>query len=99
MNASATAALHAAMDVLPLVAILRGITPPEAQGVADALVEAGWRLIEVPLNSPDPFTSIATIARRCPDAVVGAGTVRTPEEVRRLQQAGGRLVVSPHFDA
>jgi 2-dehydro-3-deoxyphosphogalactonate aldolase len=98
-SASAGAALRTAMDVLPLVAILRGITPPEADGVGDALVQAGWQLIEVPLNSPDPFTSIAALARRFPEAVIGAGTVRTQDEVRRVQDAGGRLIVSPHFDA
>jgi 2-dehydro-3-deoxyphosphogalactonate aldolase len=89
---------HAALRQLPLVAILRGIAPAEAEGTARVLVEAGWRLIEVPLNSPDPFASIAAIARACPSAMVGAGTVRTADEVRRVRDAGGRLVVSPHFD-
>jgi 2-dehydro-3-deoxyphosphogalactonate aldolase len=98
MNTSSTTALRAAMDGLPLVAILRGITPPEAEPVGDALVQAGWRLIEVPLNSVDPMASIATLARRFPDAVIGAGTVRTQEEVRLVHEAGGRLIVSPHFD-
>jgi 2-dehydro-3-deoxyphosphogalactonate aldolase len=98
MNVSSPAALRAAMASLPLVAILRGITPAEAEAVGAALVEAGWRLIEVPLNSPDPLASIATLARRHPDAVIGAGTVRTQDEVRQVHEAGGRLIVSPHFD-
>jgi 2-dehydro-3-deoxyphosphogalactonate aldolase len=62
------------------------------------LFAAGWRLLEVPLNSPDPLASIASLSRRFPDAVVGAGTVRTAEEVREVHAAGGRLIVSPHFD-
>jgi 2-dehydro-3-deoxyphosphogalactonate aldolase len=61
-------------------------------------VQAGWRLLEVPLNSPDPLRSIERLARRFPDALVGAGTVRTAEEVKQVQDAGGQLVVSPHFD-
>jgi 2-dehydro-3-deoxyphosphogalactonate aldolase len=65
-----------AVEQLPLVAILRGITPAEAEPVGDALWNAGWRLLEVPLNSPEPLRSI-DLARRFPDAIVGAGTVRT----------------------
>lgn len=98
MNPSARFALHDALAALPLVAILRGITPAEAQPVGDALVGAGWRLIEVPLNSPQPLQSIATLARAFPQALVGAGTVLTADEVRQVHEAGGRLVVSPHFD-
>lgn len=99
MNASLAAAWNAALSKLPLVAILRGIVPAEAQAVGDALYGAGWRLLEVPLNSPEPLRSIAGLAQRLPDAVIGAGTVRTVEEVRQVQAAGGRLVISPHFDA
>ena len=88
-----------AFDDLPLVAILRGITPAEADAVGDALWNANWRLFEVPLNSPQPLESIARLARRFPGAVVGAGTVRTEDEVRQVHAAGGRLIVSPHFDA
>jgi 2-dehydro-3-deoxyphosphogalactonate aldolase len=84
---------------LPLVAILRGITPAEAGDVGSALDDAGWRLLEVPLNSPQPLRSIEALARRVPHALVGAGTVRTEQEVRDVHAAGGRLVVSPHFDA
>ena len=92
-------ALHSALDPLPLIAILRGIRPAEAQEVGQVLVDAGFKVLEVPLNSPRPFESIALLARSFPQALVGAGTVRTVEEVRLVQEAGGRLVVSPHFDA
>jgi 2-dehydro-3-deoxyphosphogalactonate aldolase len=87
-----------ALSELPLVAILRGITPAEADAVGDALWNANWRIFEVPLNSPQPLESIARLARRFPGAVVGAGTVRTQDEVREVQVAGGRLVVAPNFD-
>src|ERR1700712_3264952 len=99
MDASLDDTWQACIEQLPLVAILRGITPDEAEAVGDALVGAGWRLLEVPLNSPQPLRSIEILARRFPHALVGAGTVRTPEEVRQVHAAGGRLVVSPHFDA
>jgi 2-dehydro-3-deoxyphosphogalactonate aldolase len=92
------AAWRSALEQLPLVAILRGLAPTEANAVGDALHGAGWRLLEVPLNSPQPLESIARLARRFPDAVVGAGTVRTEEEVRQVHAAGGSLVVSPHCD-
>jgi len=99
MNAEIGAAWRRALEQLPLVAILRGLRPDEAEAVGDALAGAGWRLLEVPLNSPDPLRSIGLLARRFPDAVVGAGTVRTADQVRQVHDAGGRLVVSPHFDA
>ena len=80
----------------PLVAILRGIHPDEADAVGDALVETGIRIIEVPLNSPEPMKSIAALARRFGDDVlVGAGTVLDPGDVARIQDAGGRIIVSP----
>lgn len=89
-----------AMATLPLVAILRGITPGEVEEVGDVLVESGFRLIEVPLTSPDPFRSIAMLARRLGSAVVvGAGTVRRAEQLDALIEAGGRLMVTPHADA
>lgn len=89
----------AAVRAVPLVAILRGITPAEAEAVATALHAEGFRLIEVPLNSPDAFESIARIRRMLPDdTLVGAGTVLQPEDVQRLAAAGGNLVVMPHAD-
>lgn len=79
-----------------IIAILRGITPDEAAPMGAALVRAGITRIEVPLNSPDPFVSIAALARTLGDsALVGAGTVLDPAEVERVADAGGRIVVSP----
>jgi 2-dehydro-3-deoxyphosphogalactonate aldolase len=91
--------LRAAMAGLPLVAILRGIRPDEAQDIADALVRSGWLLLEVPLNSPDPLASIARLARAFPQALVGAGTVLRAHEVELVHAAGGRLIVAPNFNA
>lgn len=83
----------------PLVAILRGIRPDEAEGIGDALVAAGLRIIEVPLNSPDPLDSIARLARRHGATVlIGAGTVRREADVAAVAAAGGRLIVTPHAD-
>ncbi|CAA9510379.1 MAG: 2-dehydro-3-deoxyphosphogalactonate aldolase [uncultured Sphingomonadaceae bacterium] len=88
------------MAECPLVAIIRGVTPDEVEGVADALYEAGIRVIEVPLNSPDPFGSIKRLARSHGEhALVGAGTVLTVDDMRRVADAGGRLIVSPNTDA
>jgi 2-dehydro-3-deoxyphosphogalactonate aldolase len=88
----------AAMARLPLVAILRGIAPAEAVAVGDALVAAGFALIEVPLNSPQPLASIAALRERHPQALVGAGTVLTIAQVREVHAAGGQLVVAPNAD-
>lgn len=87
------------MKELPLIAILRGITPAEVVSVADMLVEAGIAMIEVPLNSPDACTSIRTLAKRYRnEALVGAGTVLSVSEVSAVRQAGAGLVVSPNTD-
>ena len=84
---------------LPLVAVLRGISPPEVPGVADALTGAGFRVLEVTLNSPDPYDSIRALTARCgATCLVGAGTVIDPSDVARVREAGGRLVVMPHAD-
>lgn len=85
---------------LPIVAILRGVTPARVETVAEAIFDAGIRAIEVPLNSPDPFQSIELLAKRFgTHALTGAGTVTSPAEVDRVAAAGGRLAVSPHTDA
>jgi len=81
---------------LPLVAILRGLTPDEALAIGAALTQSGFGLLEVPLNSPHPLESIALIAKAYPDALVGAGTVLTPRQVQQVHDAGGQLIVSPN---
>ncbi len=89
-----------ALAACPLVAILRGIRPEEALAVGEALVEAGFTLLEVPLNSPQPLESIARLARHLGErALVGAGTVTRLEDVSGVAAAGGRLQVMPHTDA
>lgn len=83
----------------PLVAIIRGVTPDEIEAVGDALIGAGVRIIEVPLNSPEPLQSIARLSALAGDrALVGAGTVLDPADVPRVSDAGGRLIVSPNTD-
>lgn len=88
-----------AMRSLPMVAILRGIRLAEIDAIGEVLAQAGFKLIEVPLTSPDAFDSIARLVRKMePDVIVGAGTVRRIEQLDRLVDAGGRLMVTPHAD-
>jgi 2-dehydro-3-deoxyphosphogalactonate aldolase len=83
----------------PLVAILRGVKPSEVESIGHALERAGVDIVEVPLNSPDPFESIAILSRTFGDRMmIGAGTLTKPSQVAELAAAGGRLVVTPHAD-
>jgi len=83
-----------------LIAILRGVRPDEAQAVGQVLYDTGFRVIEVPLNSPDPYTSIRTLRDSLPaDCLIGAGTVLTPAQVEQVKAAGGQVIVMPHSDA
>ena len=88
----------AAFAANPLIAILRGLRPDEAADTAVALTGAGFSIIEVPLNSPDPLVSIARMAAAVPNAVIGAGTVLTAEQVGAVAEAGGRVIIAPNFD-
>ena len=90
--------LRQALSQLPLIAILRGLTPEEAPAIGQALVGHGFSIIEVPLNSPQPLLSIAALARQFPNTLIGAGTVLTPQQVREVHAASGRLVVAPNFN-
>ena len=83
-----------------LVAILRGIRPDEAEGIVETLIDSGFELIEVPLNSPEPFVSIERLCKRFgEDCLIGAGTVLEPADCARVADLGGRLMVSPNVDA
>jgi 2-dehydro-3-deoxyphosphogalactonate aldolase len=87
------------LDPLPLIAILRGITPRESGVTARILYDAGFRCIEVPLNSPEPLASIARMRELLPaDCLIGAGTVCDVQQVKAVQRAGGELIVMPHSD-
>ncbi|MHA1572313.1 MAG: 2-dehydro-3-deoxy-6-phosphogalactonate aldolase [Alphaproteobacteria bacterium] len=91
--------LEAALAQMPLVAILRGVKPNEVVAIGHALVDAGFSMIEVPLNSPDPMESIAALASVFGETtIIGAGTVTTPRLVEDVAQAGGKLIVMPHAD-
>jgi 2-dehydro-3-deoxyphosphogalactonate aldolase len=97
---SAVAAFRVHLAACPLVAILRGVTPGDVEDIGEALVAAGIRVIEVPLNSPDPLASIERLARRFGAvATVGAGTVLDVPSVRSVRDAGGRIIVSPDSNA
>lgn len=82
----------------PLIAILRGLTPQEAPAVGRALWDAGFPILEVPLNSPEPYLSIAALREALPDALIGAGTVLDLTQVVQVQAAGGQLIISPNFN-
>lgn len=91
------AAFDSAFARCPLIAILRGVAPHEVEGIGDALVDAGFTLIEVPMNSPDPLDSIARLARRFEGrAVIGAGTVLTEGQVEQVRAVGGTMIISPN---
>jgi 2-dehydro-3-deoxyphosphogalactonate aldolase len=90
--------LTQALAQLPLIAILRGLTPAEAPAIGQALVDSGFAIIEVPLNSPEPLQSIATLTAQFPQALIGAGTVLNVQQVQDVHAAGGRLIVSPNFN-
>jgi len=93
---SANESLRRFLDECPLVAIIRGITPAEAEAIGEAVRDGGIRIIEVPLNSPDPLKSIELLAKKFGDSMlVGAGTVLKAEDVARVRDAGGRIIVSP----
>jgi 2-dehydro-3-deoxyphosphogalactonate aldolase len=87
------------LEPFPMIAILRGVRPAEVLEIGEVLVDAGFRIIEVPLNSSEPYASIVKLAKRFGDRVlVGAGTVSDPEQVARIADGGGELVVMPHAD-
>jgi 2-dehydro-3-deoxyphosphogalactonate aldolase len=91
--------MRAWLDTLPLIAILRGIKPEEALDVGHTLVDAGFRVIEVPMNSPEPLESIRLLASSLgQQCLIGAGTVLRTEQVGQIAAAGGRLIVMPHAD-
>jgi 2-dehydro-3-deoxyphosphogalactonate aldolase len=89
--------LHRYLDQCPLIAIIRGVTPDEAEAIGEAIFQGGIRIVEVPLNSPDPLKSIERLAAKFGDRMlVGGGTVFTPADVGDIQTVGGRLIISPH---
>ena len=96
---SSRSVLQPFLDRLPLVAILRGVTPDDVVAVGRALVDAGFAIVEVPLNSPRPVESVRRLVDALgTDVLVGAGTVLEPASVREIADVGGRLVVMPHCD-
>lgn len=89
--------LHDALNECNLIAILRGIKPEEVEAVGETLIEAGWRILEVPLNSPDPLKSIEKLQKRFGDkALIGAGTVLTPAQVADVAATGSKVIISPN---
>jgi 2-dehydro-3-deoxyphosphogalactonate aldolase len=96
----ASKSIKSLLSEMPLIAILRGIKPAEAPQVAKVLIDAGFRIIEVPLNSPNPIESIRRMVHELGDqALFGAGTVTDPLSIAEIKAAGGRVIVSPHLDA
>lgn len=96
---SAKELFHRYLEECPLVAIIRGVTPGEAEAIGNALYEGGIRIIEVPMNSPEPLKSIELLAKKFGErALIGAGTVIDPVDVARVRDAGGRLIVAPNTD-
>jgi 2-dehydro-3-deoxyphosphogalactonate aldolase len=94
-----TLSLSTYLSPMPLIAILRGIQSNECVDIAQTIYDAGFRCIEIPLNSPDAIASIALLVQHLPqDCLIGAGTVMTPDQVAAVHQAGGRLIVMPHAD-
>jgi len=93
---SAKELLHRYLDECPLIAIIRGVRPDEAEAIGNAIYEGGIRIIEVPLNSPEPLKSIELLAQKFGERMlVGAGTVLDPTDVGRVREVGGRIIVSP----
>jgi 2-dehydro-3-deoxyphosphogalactonate aldolase len=91
--------LDHALQIMPLIAILRGVRPEECEGIGEALVGAGFTIIEVPLNSPGPLDSVERLSRRFgSQALIGAGTVLSEADVGRVAEAGGGLIVSPNMN-
>ncbi len=90
--------LNTFLDRFPLIAILRGVMPDEVIAISDAVVNAGFQILEVPLNSPSPFESIELLAKHYPDCLIGGGTVCSISDVRMIRDAGGRLILMPHGD-
>ncbi len=90
--------LARALAQLPMIAILRGLTPAEAPAVGEALVGSGFAIIEVPLNSPEALKSIHALTGLFPQTLIGAGTVLNAQQVKDVHAAGGRLVVAPNFN-
>ena len=99
MPLSADKFIRVTLTQMPLIAILRGIPPEEAPRVAKVLIDAGIRIIEVPLNSPNPIDSIQRMVNELGEqAIFGAGTVTDPQSIAKIKAAGGKLIVSPHLD-
>jgi 2-dehydro-3-deoxyphosphogalactonate aldolase len=98
MTASVNSLFKTHLQACPLIAILRGITPHEAPAVGHALWGAGFRILEVPLNSPHAYESIAALRRALPKALIGAGTVLSTSQVAQVKAAGGQLIIAPNFN-